>query len=78
MDTINYKKQINLISSKCPINVAKIKLSLEEFESGEILKVLTNKGESLKNISRSVKNEGHEIIHAELDGDNVSLWIKKK
>lgn len=71
-------KEIYLVGTKCPINFVKTKLTLESMKSGEILKVCLDKGEPLMNVSRSVKNEGHLIIHSEISGESVNLWIKNK
>ena len=64
-------QEITLIGLKCPMNFVKTKLALEQMKPGEILKVCLDKGEPLKNVSRSVKNEGHEIAQAEYAGEQI-------
>lgn len=68
---------IDLTGVVCPINFVKTKLRLEMMESGEILQVTLDKGEPLRNVPRSVRNEGHRILHAEDRGDQAMLWIQK-
>jgi tRNA 2-thiouridine synthesizing protein A len=68
---------VDLTGVVCPINFVKTKLRLEMMESGEILQVTLDKGEPLRNVPRSVRNEGHRILHAEDRGDQAVLWIQK-
>jgi len=68
---------IDLHGVVCPMNFVKTKLRLELMETGQILKVVLDKGEPLKNVPHSVKNEGHKILHAEDLGGQVAIWIRK-
>jgi tRNA 2-thiouridine synthesizing protein A len=68
---------IDLTGVVCPINFVKTKLRLEMMNSGDILQVILDKGEPLRNVPRSVRNEGHRILYAEDRGDQAALWIQK-
>jgi len=68
---------LDLSGVVCPMNFVKTKLRLELMESGQILDVLLDKGEPIKNVPHSVKNEGHRILHAEDLGAQARIWIKK-
>lgn len=68
---------LDLSGVVCPMNFVKTKLRLELMESGQILDVLLDKGEPIKNVPRSVKNEGHKIRHAEDLGAQARIWIEK-
>jgi tRNA 2-thiouridine synthesizing protein A len=68
---------LNLTGVVCPMNFVKTKLRLELMESGQVLEVTLDKGEPVKNVPRSVKAEGHKILHAEERGAQVALWIQK-
>ena len=69
--------EINLTGVVCPLNFVKTKLRLEMMASGEILKVTLDKGEPIKNVPHSVKNEGHKILYAEDLGKQAAIWIRK-
>lgn len=69
--------QLNLRGVCCPINFVRTKLKLEEMKNGEVLEVILDDGEPMKNVPRSVKDEGHEIIKVEKFGDGFRLLIKK-
>lgn len=78
MEKENIDSSLNLKGVLCPINFVKTKLKLEEMQHGQILEVIIDDGESMKNVPRSVKEEGHKIIKVEQLPDNsFSLLIKK-
>lgn len=68
---------LDLSGVKCPINFVKTKLKLEDLESGQLLEVIVDDGEPIRNVPKSVKDEGHKIIKVEEVGDKYRLIIKK-
>jgi sulfite reductase (ferredoxin) len=46
----------------CPLNYVKTKLKLEMMDAGEKLEVWLDKGEPIKNVPMSLKNDGH-LVH---------------
>ena len=46
----------------CPANFVRAKLALEEFETGEGVRILLDDGEAVKNVPRSLKAEGHHLV----------------
>lgn len=60
---------IDLRGTICPMNYVKTKLKLEELEPGEWLEVILDEGEPMRNVPRSVKDDGHKILSvAHMDG----------
>jgi tRNA 2-thiouridine synthesizing protein A len=75
----NIDSSLNLKGIVCPLNFVKTKLKLEEMQRGQILEVIIDDGESMRNVPRSLKEEGHKIIKVEQLRDNCfSLLIKKE
>ena len=69
---------LNLKGVICPINFVKTKLKLEELDDGQNLEVLTDDGEPMQNVPRSIKEEGHKIIRVEKISDgSFKLLVKK-
>lgn len=63
----------------CPINFVKTKLKLEEMTVGQVLEVVLDDGEPMRNVPRSVKAEGHKIIRVEKQPDSTyKLLIRKE
>jgi TusA-related sulfurtransferase len=46
----------------CPANFVRAKLALEEFETGESVRFLLDDGEAVKNVPRSLKEDGHQLL----------------
>ena len=49
----------------CPYNFVKTKLKLETMEPGQVLSVLLDEGDPIRNVPRSVENEGHTVLAQE-------------
>lgn len=70
-------EKLDLIGVICPINFVKTKLKLEEMETGQILELILDDGEPMRNVPRSIKEEGHKIIKVENLGKAYRLLIEK-
>lgn len=77
-DPIAADQTLDLHGVLCPINFVKTKLALEEMEDGQILEVILDDGEPMRNVPRSVKAEGHKIVKVEkLPAGAYKLFIQK-
>ena len=70
-------EKIDLRGVLCPINFVKTKLKLETMEDGHVLEVSLDDGEPMRNVPRSIKEEGHKIIKVEKFGEGYKIFIKK-
>lgn len=77
MNEIKIDQKIDLRGICCPINFVKTKLKLEEMCTGEILEVILDDGEPIRNVPRSVKDEGHQIIGVERIENFFKIVIRK-
>lgn len=78
MNEIKPGSILDLRGVACPNNFVRAKLRLEEICSGEILEIIIDDGEPIKNVPRSIKEEGHEILKAEKIDSYWKLVIKKQ
>lgn len=63
----------------CPMNFVQTKLKLEEMKTGQVLEVVLDDGEPMRNVPRSVKEEGHRIVGVEKQPDSTyKLLIRKE
>jgi TusA-related sulfurtransferase len=68
---------IDLRGVSCPTNFVKAKLELEDIEAGVTVEFLLDDGEPVKNVPRSLKDEGHKLLGLkEVDGYYV-LTLEK-
>jgi TusA-related sulfurtransferase len=52
---------VDLRGVSCPSNFVKAKLALEMREEGDSVQFLLDDGEAVKNVPRSLKDEGHKL-----------------
>lgn len=76
MDKTNEEGSLDLRGVLCPTNFVYIKLRIEEMAAGEILEVLIDDGEPLRNVPKSLKQEGHRILRVQPEGDHFRLLIQ--
>lgn len=78
MKEFKINERINLRGEICPYNFVKTKLKLEEMQSGQILEVILDEGEPIRNVPRSVKEEGHRILQVARIGGSFRLIVEKR
>lgn len=57
--------ELDLRGIICPYNFVKTKLKLETMKEGQVLSVLLDEGDPIRNVPRSVENEGHTVLAQE-------------
>lgn len=70
-------EKLDLTGVICPINFVKTKLKLEDMETGQILELILDDGEPMRNVPRSIKEEGHKIVKVENLGKTYRLLVEK-
>jgi len=69
-------RSADLTGEVCPMTFVKVKLHLEQIRAGETLEVILREGEHMRNVPRSVKDEGHKIVEVKpLDGGRYRLLV---
>lgn len=71
---------IDITPDTCPMTFVKTKLQLEKMQTGQILEVLLNGGEPLKNVPLSAEELGHVIlsIRKNTEAENYTIFIRKE
>jgi len=59
------------------MNWVKAKLRLEQMQPGELLEVVLDDGDAIRNVPRSVKTEGHKILKVTPVGSGFRLVIER-
>lgn len=78
METVRVDEKIDITKEICPMTFVKTKLKLEAMRSGQVLEVTLRDGEPLLNVPRSVKDEGHKIVHVGKEGAVYKLLIERR
>ncbi len=74
---IEAQVELDLRGVICPYNFVKTKLKLDTMSAGEILAVILDDGEPIRNVPQSVKNEGHTILTQDQLGPSHRVLIQK-
>ena len=78
MSEIKIDDTVDITDVVCPVTFVKAKVALEELDEGQILSIRMNDGEPVQNVSRSIKEEGHQILKLDDNEDGTyTLFVKK-
>ncbi len=70
--------RLDLSGVACPMNFVKTKLQLEEMDPGQVLEVIIDDGEPMRNVPRSVQSEGHKVLElTKIPDGHFKLVIEK-
>ncbi len=78
MAEFNIDETVDITDVVCPVTFVKAKVALEELDDGQILSIRLNDGEPLQNVPRSIKEEGHQVLKLDANGDGTYTLIVKK
>lgn len=70
-------RSIDTCGEVCPMNMVRTKFELKDMLPGEILEVDLEAGEPVRNVSRSVKEDGNRIIKLEKLDTHYRMLIQK-
>ncbi|OGV97671.1 MAG: hypothetical protein A3I04_00935 [Nitrospinae bacterium RIFCSPLOWO2_02_FULL_39_110] len=69
---------LNIKGEVCPYTFVRSKLTLEEMEPGQILKVIVDHEPATKNVPRSMENEGNTVLDiSKINETDWQIIIKK-
>ncbi|TSK08021.1 MAG: sulfurtransferase TusA family protein [Geobacter sp.] len=68
---------IDLRGVTCPTNFVMAKLELEDIEAGTTVEFLLDDGEPVKNVPRSLKDEGHKLLGLKEQEGYYTLLLEK-
>ena len=78
MAEFDVNERVDITDVVCPVTFVKAKVALEELDEGEILSIRMNDGEPVRNVPRSIKEEGHQILKLIDNQDGTYNLIVRK
>ncbi|GHV84506.1 hypothetical protein AGMMS50230_01140 [Spirochaetia bacterium] len=78
MDGFEIDTAIDITGLVCPVTFVKAKAVLDEMETGQVLSIRMNDGEPVRNVPRSLKDEGHQILKLTGNNDGTYNLIVRK
>jgi tRNA 2-thiouridine synthesizing protein A len=76
---VKIDKELNLKGKICPYTFIESMLSLEEMETGEVLRIIVDYPPAVCDVPKSLKSEGYEILGVSpVDGTGWAILVKNK
>jgi len=69
---------LDLLGVCCPMNFVHAKLAIEKIKPGELIEILLDDGEPIVNVTRSLKDEGHNVLQVTPENSHFRVLAKKK
>ena len=70
--------KIDLCGVPCPINFVKAKLEIEKIKIGEVLEIILDDGEPLRNVPASFAEQGQEVLDVSKIGGQFCIKVLRK
>ncbi|MFA6186627.1 MAG: sulfurtransferase TusA family protein [Phycisphaerae bacterium] len=77
-DVVQQIRTVDLRGVACPLNFVKAKLELEKIQTGQILEIMLDGGEPVRNVPDSFAEQGQEIVEIKNLGNHFSLKVLRK
>ncbi len=68
---------VDLTRDACPVTFLKAKLHIERLAPGEAIELALADGPTLRDLPRSIKDDGHRIERVRREGNTVFLLVRK-
>lgn len=78
MMTDQADEELDLRGVICPYNFVKTKIKLEAMSPGRVLSVLLDDGDPIKNVPRSVADDGHLVLSQDRIDQFYRVRIRKQ
>ena len=78
IEGIKIDDTVEITDKVYPLTFVKAKVAIDELDDGEVIAIRMNDGEPVQNVPRSIKEEGHQILKLEDNGDDTFTLIVKK
>ena len=71
-------RELDITSELCPITFVRTRLALDRMQPGETLLVRLRGEEPLRNVPRTAREQGHEVLSLQPATDGVSLLLLRR
>lgn len=71
-------RSIDLRGVACPLNFVKAKIELEKVSVGDVLEVILDEGDPVRNVPESFIQQGQEILETKETGDHFCVRVRRQ
>jgi TusA-related sulfurtransferase len=71
-------RELDITGELCPMTFVRTRLALDCMRPGETLRVRLRGEEPLRNVPRTAREQGHEVLSLETGADGISLLLLRR
>ncbi len=71
-------RELDITGEMCPMTFVRTRLALDRMRPGETLLVRLRGEEPLRNVPRTAREQGHEVLSLRTGADGVSLLLLRR
>lgn len=77
-DKQSVDQQLDITAEVCPMTFVRTRLALDRMRPGQTLLVRLRGEEPLRNVPRTAREQGHEVLSLETDADGVASLLLRR
>ena len=70
--------ELDITSEVCPMTFVRTRLALDRMKPGQLLLVRLRGEEPLRNVPRTAREQGHEVLSLEMDAGGVGTLLLRR
>ena len=71
-------QELDITAEVCPMTFVRTRLALDRMEPGQTLRVRLRGDEPLRNVPRTAREQGHEVLSLEAASDGVAILLLRR
>jgi len=71
-------QELDITTEVCPMTFVHTRLALDRMEPGQVLRVRLRGEEPLRNVPRTAREQGHEVLSLETAADGVATLLLRR
>ena len=75
--SLRVAQELDLRGVVCPMNFVRAKIQLEQIETDQVLDVLLDDGEPVRNVPASLAQQGQEVLSVAREGGHFRVRVRK-
>jgi tRNA 2-thiouridine synthesizing protein A len=77
-DKISADQELDITGEVCPMTFVRTRLALDRMAPGQILSVRLRGDEPLRNVPRTAREQGHEVLSLDTGSDGISRLLVRR
>jgi tRNA 2-thiouridine synthesizing protein A len=77
-DKLAIDKELDITAEVCPMTFVRTRLALDRMQPGQTLRVRIRGEEPLRNVPRTAREQGHEVLSVETDPDGIATLLLRR